>query len=247
MARHQILGIPFFTGTVAEAVALTLRGGLVVAPSGPNLAGELRRVPVYREAVQTADVALTDSAVMVAVYRLATGRQVPRHSGLKFLSALLEEPVLREPGAVFWVMPSQDEGERIAEWLRGQGFPVGPENFYVAPLYRGYPIEDAALRQRLQSARPRVVFLNLAGGKQEVLGAWLRAQLDPVPGIVCTGAAIAFLAGTQANIPVWADRTGLGWLFRCLSEPGKFLPRYWSALPLLWMVFRYRGATPVAK
>ncbi|MFZ4483870.1 MAG: WecB/TagA/CpsF family glycosyltransferase [Chthoniobacterales bacterium] len=247
MAQQQILGIPFFTGTVPEAVAATLRGGLVVAPSGPNLAGELRRVPAYREAVQTADVALTDSAVMVAVHRLATGRGVPRHSGLKFLSALLEEPVVRELGAAFWVMPSQEEGDKIADWLRGQGFPVTPENFYVAPFYRGYPIEDETLLQRLQVARPRVVFLNLAGGKQEVLGAWLRSRLQPSPGLVCTGAAIAFLAGTQANIPIWADRSGLGWLLRCLYEPGKFLPRYWSALPLLWMVFRYREDSPVAK
>jgi UDP-N-acetyl-D-mannosaminuronic acid transferase (WecB/TagA/CpsF family) len=89
----------------------------------------------------------------------------------------------------------------------------------------------------LRTAKPRVVFLNLAGGKQEVLGAWLRERLDPCPGIVCTGAAVAFLAGTQAKIPVWADRSGLGWLMRCIYEPKKFIPRYWSALPLIGMVW----------
>ena len=38
MARERILGIPFFTGSVDEAVAETWCGGLVVAPLGPNLA-----------------------------------------------------------------------------------------------------------------------------------------------------------------------------------------------------------------
>lgn len=245
MPRQQILGIPFFTGTVEEAVSETLRGALVVAPSGPNLAGELRTVPDYRRAVQgAADVALTDSAVMVAVYRLATGKSVPRHSGLKFLEALLARPELREPGAAFWVMPTREEGDRIAEWLRTQGFPVDASNMHVAPFYRGYPIEDAEMLERLRAARPSVVFLNLAGGKQEVLGAWLRERLDPRPGIVCTGAAVAFLAGTQAKIPVWADRSGLGWLMRCLCEPRKFVPRYWSALPLLRLVWKCRENSP---
>lgn len=247
MKTQSILGLPFFTGTVEEAVAETLKGSLVVAPSGPNLAGELRRVPDYRRAVQqAADVVLTDSAVMVGVFRLATGRLVPRHSGLKFLEAILAETSLREPGGAFWVMPSAEEGAAIARWLRGQGWPVDESNTYVSPFYRGYPITDEALLARIRQAAPRVVFLNLAGGKQEVLGAWLKENLEPAPGIVCTGAAIAFLAGTQANIPVWADRSGLGWLMRCLFEPRKFVPRYWSALPLLWLVFRHKEHSPVA-
>ena len=244
MVHEQILGIPFFTGTVDEAVAEALRGALVVAPSGPNLANELRRVPDYREAVTNADVALTDSGVMVAVFRAATGKSVPRHSGLKFLEAILAEPALHEPGAAFWVMPTKQEGDAIATWLRSQGFPTDESNTYVAPFYRDYPINDEELLRRLKSAKPRVVFLNLAGGKQEVLGAWLRGRLDPRPGIVCTGAAVAFLAGTQAKIPVWADRSGLGWLLRCIYEPKKFIPRYWSALPLVGMVWRWRDKRP---
>jgi len=244
MVHEQILGIPFFTGTVDEAVAEALRGALVVAPSGPNLANELRRVPDYREAVTNADVALTDSGVMVAVFRAATGKSVPRHSGLKFLEAILAEPALREPGAAFWVMPTKQEGDAIATWLRSQGFPTDESNTYVAPFYRDYPIKDQELLRRLKSAKPKVVFLNLAGGKQEVLGSWLRGRLDPPPGIICTGAAVAFLAGTQARIPVWADRSGLGWLMRCLYEPKKFIPRYWSALPLVGMVWRWRDKSP---
>jgi exopolysaccharide biosynthesis WecB/TagA/CpsF family protein len=247
MARERILGIPFFTDSVEEAVAETLRGGLVVAPSGPNLANELRAVPHYRKAVESADVALTDSAVMVAMYRAASGKSVPRHSGLKFLEAILAEPALKEPGAAFWVMPTDNEGSKIADWLRTQGFPVDGSNTYVAPFYRGYPIKDEELLRRLKSAKPRVVFLNLAGGKQEVLGAWLRERLNSCPGIVCTGAAVAFLAGTQARIPVWADRSGLGWLMRCIYEPRKFIPRYWSALPLIGLVVRYRDKSPVAR
>jgi len=45
MDRKRILGIPFFTRSVEEAVAETWRGGLVVAPPGsPRAARTLDRM-----------------------------------------------------------------------------------------------------------------------------------------------------------------------------------------------------------
>ncbi len=79
------------------------------------------------------------------------------------------------------------------------------------------------------------------------------APLAPYrPAIICTGAAIAFLSGRQVNIPPWADRYVLGWLFRCAKEPRKFIPRYRKALRLIPLLFRFRdrsvaGGVPSAK
>ncbi len=246
MKTHPILGLSFFVGTVEQALQAMFEGSLVVAPSGPNLANELRDLPAYRAAIQQADVTLTDSAVMVAAYASVTGTRVPRHSGLKFVEAIVASPQMKEPGAAFWIMPTESEAAAIGGWLKTQGFDVNAANTYIAPFYPKGAIEDFELLERIRSYKPKVVMINLAGGKQEVLGAWLKSQLNPSPGLVCTGAAIAFLAGTQANIPTWADRAGLGWLFRCFSDPRKFVPRYWQALPLLPLVWRYREKLPPA-
>lgn len=245
LPTRQILGLPFFTGSLAQAVDAAWQGALVVAPSGPNLANELRDLPAYRLAVQQADVVLTDSAVMVAMHRCVTGAVVPRHSGLAYVRSLLAAAPMSE--RVFWVMPSFDEAEVIGTWLRAHSWPCGPENCYIAPHYPAGEIRDEVLLARLQAFRPRLVVINLAGGKQEVLGAWLKSVLAPRAGVVCTGAAIAFLAGTQAAIPDWADRAGLGWLFRCMTRPAKFVPRYWRALPLLWLTARHRDTLPPMK
>ena len=242
--QHPILGLPFFVGTIQQVLEATLKGGMVVAPSGPNLAHELCHLPAYRSAVQHADLILTDSAVMVAVYRWATGNKVPRHSGLKFIQELVKSADLKKPNAAFWVMPSEEESSAISAWLEKQGFGMSSQNTYIAPFYPKGEICDPILLTRIQACAPKVVIINLAGGKQEVLGAWLKTQLPPHIGIVCTGAAIAFLAGTQAIIPGWADRAGLGWLFRCLFQPAKFIPRYWRALPLLQLVWKYRSELP---
>ena len=117
---------------------------------------------------------------------------------------------------------------------------------YLAPLYRG-EIGDEALLQAIRDRQPRHIIVTLGGGTQERLGFYLKRNLHPVPAIHCIGAAIAFLSGDQVHIPMWADRLYLGWLFRCLSEPARYVPRYWSARKLVGMMLRYRDRLPVAR
>ena len=84
----------------------------------------------------------------------------------------------------------------------------------------------------------------IGGGVQERLGYALKQQLSFRPGILCLGAAIAFLSGGQAAIPPWADRLMLGWLFRIVFSPRRYFPRYWAALKLIPLIFRYRDRLP---
>jgi hypothetical protein len=84
----------------------------------------------------------------------------------------------------------------------------------------------------------------VGGGVQEKLGADLLHRLDYRPAIHCTGAAIGFLTGEQVRIPMWADRFRLGWLFRCVDEPSKFVPRYWEARRLVGLMLHYHGRLP---
>jgi UDP-N-acetyl-D-mannosaminuronic acid transferase (WecB/TagA/CpsF family) len=65
-----------------------------------------------------------------------------------------------------------------------------------------------------------------------------------VPAIHCIGAAIAFLSGDQVQIPMWADKFYMGWLFRSISEPKRYVPRYWDARKLLRLMMRYRDQLP---
>lgn len=240
----RVLGVDFFVGTIEQATDLALAGGLVVAPSGPGLAVDLVKSPSYREALTTADLAITDSGWMVLLWRWITGERLPRHSGLKLMRAVLARPELKKPGAVFWVMPSPEESARNLAWLRENGFPVTEDDVYLAPHYKAGPIRDEALFSRLRDRRPTLVMLAIGGGVQERLGLALRAELAYRPGILCLGAAIAFLTGGQANIPPWADRLMLGWLLRLASSPRKFWRRYWDALRLAPLLRRHRDRLP---
>ncbi|QIF02921.1 WecB/TagA/CpsF family glycosyltransferase [Roseimicrobium sp. ORNL1] len=251
---HTILGIPFYDGDVDGAVRSAANGGLVVAPSGPGLAVDLVRDQTYREAVQTADLVLPDSGYMVLLLRLL-GQTDPKNplrrlSGLAFLRALLDETELRRDGATFWVMPSEAEKVRTMTYLRGRGFDhLTDEDCYLAPRYRtsgneNAPIQDEALALILEARKPQWVILNVGGGIQEPLGVWLRNRLSYRPAIICTGAAIAFLSGGQAEIPPWADRLYLGWLLRIISAPASYVPRYANAARLGWLMARWKDRMP---
>jgi len=239
---RTILGVRFLTGDVAEVVACGLGGGLVVVPSASVLVA-MADDPVLRRALLESDHAVTDSGLMILLWRLFTGERLRRVSGLEYLQVMLTRSELREPGATFWVMPSVAARDSNLCWLVAQGFPVTAADCHVAPLYPEGEIEDLVLLKVLERRRPAQVILCVGGGVQERLGLFLRDRLTYRPGIHCIGAAIGFLTGDQFNIPSWADRYYLGWFFRCCSAPRRFIPRYWKALRLVLLMWRNRRAT----
>jgi N-acetylglucosaminyldiphosphoundecaprenol N-acetyl-beta-D-mannosaminyltransferase len=243
--RYQtILGVRFFIGTAQGAInEVSRQGGLVVVPAGPalkNLAHDQR----YRDALLGADFAIADSALMVLLWNMMQRARISKLSGPKYLRALIEQVEFRRSENNFWVMPSKAAAARNAAWLRGKGVPVADENIYVAPIY-GEDVRDAELIERLEVRRPKHLVIGISGGTQERLGFYLKQNLSYRPAIHCMGAAIAFLSGDQVRIPIWADEMALGWLWRSVSNPRRFVPRYWSARHLVPMMLRYRDRLPV--
>lgn len=237
-----ILGVRFFRGTAGEAVARMQRGGLLVVPAAPALKdiGSNRR---YREALLGADLCIPDSAFMVMIWNRIARDRLRRLSGLTYLRELLRVPELHRPGDVLWIMASPASAKRNLSWLRAQGILVPEECVYIAPLY-DVAVEDEVLLESVERLHPRHVIVTVGGGKQEQLGYFLRQRLSYPAAIHCIGAAIAFLSGDQVPIPAWADRLYLGWFFRSVAQPRRFVPRYWGARKLLGLMVRYRERLP---
>jgi UDP-N-acetyl-D-mannosaminuronic acid transferase (WecB/TagA/CpsF family) len=244
-ARYQkVLGVRFFIGTAQDAIdEVSRRGGLVVVPAAPAL----KNLPYdeqYRDALLGADLAIADSALMVILWNLMQRERIFKLSGLKYLRVLIEQAEFRRQENNFWVMPSMAAARRNAAWLRRKGISVIDENIYVAPIY-GAEIRDRELLERLEQRRPKHLVLAIGGGTQERLGYYLKQNLSYRPAIHCMGAAIAFLSGEQVRIPVYVDELGLGWLWRSISNPRRFVPRYWEARHLVPLMLRYRDRLPV--
>src|SRR4051812_6543816 len=88
--RERILGIPFYIGTVEEAVERHVgKGGYVVIPAAPTLL-KLKYDEDYRRAMQEADMVLADSGLLVLLWRLAGGRSIGKISGISYFKHLFE-------------------------------------------------------------------------------------------------------------------------------------------------------------
>lgn len=240
---RQILGARFFFGAPAEAVAVGLRGGLVVFPSAPVLVATASDQATQTALVQS-DLVIPDSGLMVLFWNFLKRERLRRVSGLEYLTLLLESLRARTDQTVMWVMPSEESMDASLGWLRKNGHRTTRQDCYLAPSYAAGEIEDSRLLRLVQTRRPAHLIMAVGGGVQERLGLYLRDRLDYRPAIYCTGAAIGFLSGEQASIPSWADRYYLGWLARCCQNPVKFVPRYWAARKLLGLMLRFGSAAP---
>jgi UDP-N-acetyl-D-mannosaminuronic acid transferase (WecB/TagA/CpsF family) len=239
---RQILGISFFSGGASEAVERMRSGGLLVAPAAPALTA----LPVdlaYREALLKADVAIVDSALLALLWNLLEGDNLRRLSGLEYFSQLVNDGEFRQPKSSLYVMSSPESAKKNRAWLANQGIPISVDQIYIAPMYDSNVVDPELLR-RISEFRPRHVVLTLGGGIQERLGLYIKRSLDYAPAIHCIGAAIAFCSGDQVYIPPIADRLAMGWFLRCLWRPGRYVPRYWAARKLAWLLYRYRTELP---
>ena len=77
---------------------------------------------------------------------------------------------------------------------------------------------------------------NIGGGKQEILGLYLKKNLKIKTTILCTGAAISFFTKDQAPINSLVDKFYLGWFVRLIFNPLVFSKRYLYSLKLIPMV-----------
>lgn len=87
------------------------------------------------------------------------------------------------------------------------------------------PGELAAVRSRVEQARPDIVYVGLGFPKQERVISAIAPGL-PAAWFIGCGAAIPFAAGALPRAPRWMQQAGLEWAYRLISEPRRLFRRY---------------------
>lgn len=244
LEKIRILGIDFVNTTAQEVTDALKAGGLMVVPSGPGLA-TIEKDKVYYQSLLTADIVLPDSGYMALLWNLTHRKKIKRISGLEFLENFIADKDVKSSNDILLIDPRSKEAQANRDYLLSQGFTLGGSSSYLAPMYDKNDVTDESLLGLIERQKPKYILVNLGGGIQEKLGAFLRTRLTYKPAIICTGAAIAFLTGHQASIPTWADRLYLGWLARCIADPKVYIPRYFGSFGLALVMARYGRNGPV--
>jgi len=230
--KFKFFKIKFMDGDFKDIKFLLDKGGLLVLPAAPALAN-IYSDKSYHRALKHADIALFDSGFFCLLLRIFKGIKIKKYSGLKFLTQLLKS-LKNRSDQILMINPSYNEQLLNKKYLKLKK--INNSNHYVAPFYNKNIINDLKLLKMIKKDKPRYIVINLGGGVQELLGSYLKYNLNYKPSIVCSGAAIAFLTGQQAKIPSIFDKLYLGWLIRIMFNPFIFIPRYIKAFKLFFLM-----------
>ena len=207
--------------------------GLFVFPAAPALAS-IDKSNKYYLSIKQADLVFFDSGFFVILLKVFKNISVYKFSGYKFLNLFFEYLKKNREKSIFCIDPNIKFSRSNKNLFKNLG--VKKIYNYLAPKYKTKNLSDKKLLHQIKKIRPDYILTNIGGGKQEILGLYLKKNLKFKTTILCTGAAISFFTKDQAPINNFIDRYYLGWSVRLIFSPYIFLKRYIHGLRLIPMV-----------
>jgi N-acetylglucosaminyldiphosphoundecaprenol N-acetyl-beta-D-mannosaminyltransferase len=177
-----------------------------------------------------AELWVPDGIAPVWIARLRGHRNAVRSPGPEIFAEFLSRANLNGYSSYFF----GDTGQTLAaltETVKAK-YPGHRVAGSFSPPFRPLtPAEDQEMIDRINEARPDVLWVALGLPKQDV---WIHERLSrlKVPVAVGVGAAFAFVAGTVPRCPEWMGQAGFEWVFRLLAEPKKLWRRDFLDGPL---------------
>ena len=193
-----------------------VKKGLFVFPAGPALA-TIDQSKKYHESLIKADIVFFDSGFFVLLLKFLKNLSVIKFSGYRFLNLFFNYLKNNKKKSIFCIDPNSKFSKSNKNLLKSLG--VQKVHNYLAPNYNSKSLLDRKLLQKIKKVRPDFVLMNIGGGKQEILGLYLKQNLKIKTTILCTGAAISFFTKDQAPITGLIDRLYLGWFVRFIFNP----------------------------
>ena len=113
------------------------------------------------------------------------------------------------------------------------------------PAFVKLDVDQPEIVERINAAKPDILFVALGNPKQKLWMGRNKAKLD-VGAMIGVGGTFNFLAGRVKRAPRWMQKSGLEWVYRIVQEPGRLWRRYayglvkFSWLSLLHVLGGYR-------
>jgi N-acetylglucosaminyldiphosphoundecaprenol N-acetyl-beta-D-mannosaminyltransferase len=201
-----------------------------------NIASNLELKEIY----STADLSLIDGWPIAVAAKNASKQKVQRVTGSDLLPKLF--PELSKEIRI-GIIGGEDE-INIRKTLE-QKYPNLNIQVIDTSTWSTSVYDVRRLRELVQYNALSIVLLCLGHPKQELLAKelknydWAGSRPD---WIMCVGATIEYLTGTQKRAPVFFQKIGMEWFFRLITNPKKFFSRYFEAiLPATQLILKSFG------
>lgn len=184
---------------------------------------ESYKKPHLRAILNSADLWVPDGIAPVWLARLHGHRNVERAPGTEIMRHFLDRASTNGYSSYFY----GDTEKTLAALCSAvrRDYPGHRVAGAYSPPFRALtPAEESDILDRINDARPDVLWVALGMPKQDV---WIHERLARlrVPVAIGVGAAFAFVAGTVSRCPDWMGKAGFEWVYRFLREPHKLWRR----------------------
>ena len=229
--------IEFTNFDIKNFFKIIKKKGLFVFPAGPALSN-INKDKIYLEALKNSDYVFFDSGYFILLLRILKNIKLKKFSGYLFLKLLFKQLKNNKDVKILSIDPDSIVSKNNKNFFLSLGIHKKKLFNYISPIYNPSKIIDKKLLKLANKTNPDYIILNLGGGVQEILGLYLKRNLNKKTKIICTGAAISFFTKDQAPINQFIDKVYLGWLIRILFQPIIFFPRYIKAIKLFGIVLK---------
>ena len=188
-------------------------------------------------AERDADLCVNDSRVLGKLARLS-GLSLPVVPGSDLTRILIDMGVPRGTRIALIGGGSDD-----AAWLRSRLHDAEVQHFAPPIGVLHSPPAQRAIVDFVEAEQPDLTLFAIGAPQSEIVAHQIQ-QRGKAHGVgLCIGASIEFLTGAKRRAPRVAQRLGLEWAFRLLSEPRRLWRRYLVEGPPIFAIWwRWRKA-----
>ncbi|MGE4301047.1 MAG: WecB/TagA/CpsF family glycosyltransferase [Victivallaceae bacterium] len=240
-----VLGVPLFRGTSAEAldaifemVARGQNGNILVtmnvdfAVNAHHAFSFVPRNQPLLDLMRRSPLVTADGMPILLLAKLIGTPLAERVTGADMVPDIAGRAA--SCGARLYILGGNADNNARAMEILSQRYPgvvfAGCETPFVkldsTPECES---ENLALCDRINAARPDILFVCLGNPKQELWSAKYACKLN-VPVIIGVGGTFNFISGNVRRAPMWMQKSGLEWIYRIIQEPRRLLKRYMAGL-----------------
>ena len=231
--KQDVLGLQFDNVTMDEAVAraeelLEAPGASIVVTPNAEIGYEALHDAQFRALLNGADLVLPDGAGVVLAAKLRKTPLKQKVAGVDFADRLLT--LLAETGKTLYLLGGKPGiAELAAEKMREKH-----PGLQICGTADGYFKDEGPVIEKINAAKPDVLFVCVGAPKQEIFMHAHKDELD-VRLMAGLGGSLDAFAGTVKRAPKWMIRCNLEWLYRLIQEPSR-LGRMMRLPKFLWQV-----------
>lgn len=203
-----------------------LKKGVIITPNIDHLV-KLQKDKEFYEVYQQAEWIVCDSKILYFLSKLLKNPLPEAIPGSSFFTAFYEYHKDNPNCKIFLLGAAEGIAAKAMERINqkvGRDIVVGAHS----PSY-GFERKEAECEELIKivnESGANVLLVGVGAPKQEKWIMKYRDRMTNVDIFMGLGATIDFEAGTLKRAPIFWQKIGMEWLYRCLKEPKRLFKRY---------------------